>query len=133
MCLWSTQQRIRKHRQLLMQLQELVYSSPDNTTTMFDVLNYFLQRLAASQPASRQQAIKVSHKLDLDLGPGTPLDVDHGVYITGVDFGYRLKTQNVTVVVKTRKIAMLNVIGGVHIPIQKDLFTHGRTVFNLIK
>ncbi|KAK7113352.1 integrator complex subunit 1-like isoform X2 [Littorina saxatilis] len=50
--------RIRKHRQLLMQLQELVYSSPDNTTTMFDVLNYFLQRLAASQPASRQQAIK---------------------------------------------------------------------------
>ncbi|KAK7506750.1 hypothetical protein BaRGS_00002225 [Batillaria attramentaria] len=51
-------QKIRKHRQLLEQLQALVHSSPENTSTMFDVLNYFLQRLASSQATARQQAIK---------------------------------------------------------------------------
>lgn len=56
--LLSTQQRIRK--KLLVQLQKLVYSSPDATTKMFGVLNYFLQRLASSQATARQQAIKVS-------------------------------------------------------------------------
>ncbi|XP_076458972.1 integrator complex subunit 1-like isoform X2 [Babylonia areolata] len=70
--------RIRKHRQLLSELQELVHSSPDSTTTMFDVLTYFLQRLASSQVATRQQAIKGLSMVITQPGGGEeePMEVE---------------------------------------------------------
>ncbi|XP_025095936.1 integrator complex subunit 1-like isoform X2 [Pomacea canaliculata] len=76
-------QRIRKHRQLLTQLQDLVHGSSDNLGTMFDVFGYFLQRLASNQASARQQAIKglsmlmrppVSDKQESDCE--TAMDID---------------------------------------------------------
>jgi hypothetical protein len=54
-------QKLRKHGQLLSQMQQLVHSSSDTGGKMFEVISYFLQRLHSTQANARQQAIKVSH------------------------------------------------------------------------
>lgn len=50
--------RLRKHRQLLGQMQQLVHSSSDTGGKMFEVISYFLQRLHSTQANARVQAMK---------------------------------------------------------------------------
>ncbi|XP_064607195.1 integrator complex subunit 1-like [Liolophura sinensis] len=50
--------KLRKQEQLLSRLQKLVHDGSSDSQTTFQVLDYFLQKLASHQSSARQQAIK---------------------------------------------------------------------------
>ncbi|XP_050391471.2 integrator complex subunit 1 [Patella vulgata] len=55
---YRKKQKKLKQKQLLGRLQALVHGKVSDSRTMFEVLDYFLQRLSSSQSSSRTQAIK---------------------------------------------------------------------------
>ncbi|XP_048256851.1 integrator complex subunit 1-like [Haliotis rufescens] len=55
---YRRKEKLKKQRQLLSRLQEMVHGTSSDSSTMFQVLDYFLKRLSSTQSVSRSQAIK---------------------------------------------------------------------------
>ena len=52
-------QKIKKQQQLLCRLQALVHEESEDSTTIHEVMDYFLKRLASTQSSNRALATKV--------------------------------------------------------------------------
>ncbi len=72
----SPLQKIHKQEQLLGRLQSLVHGRDSSSQHVLEVLNYFLQRLAGQQTATRQLAKKVNAR-----SPPTPVTYSQCVCI----------------------------------------------------